>query len=224
MASTDIAYIRIHPGMGIARLGNSDTHFVGPEAPGVVPDPGGTGGPGPDGGTFKDDQGRMKRQAQRFRIYAYNANDEVITELNSTNSEVLDIRWHVHVRNMKAANYAFQGAYLYDPQDLRNPSIQPDLAPIQRDQLIIDPGPQDISISVPAPVDMSGRIFDNVGPNGDGTGLTLPGYLKFDPDPMTPPDQEVPVTYQGASVSLGQLQLDDVGRLLFVPARVSPAV
>ncbi|MDR6305979.1 hypothetical protein GGQ85_003707 [Nitrobacter vulgaris] len=41
---------------------------------------------------------------------------------------------------MKAANYAFQGAYLFDPDKLRNPSIQPGMKPIERDKLIIDPG------------------------------------------------------------------------------------
>jgi hypothetical protein len=41
---------------------------------------------------------------------------------------------------MKAANYAFQGAYLFDPDQLRNPSIQPGMKPIERDKLIIDPG------------------------------------------------------------------------------------
>ena len=50
----------IHPGIGTARVGNSpDAYFVGPEVPGLVPDP-------PDG--FKDAQGRIKRQAARFRI------------------------------------------------------------------------------------------------------------------------------------------------------------
>ena len=51
----------IHPGIGIARVGNSpDEYFIGPEAPGEVPDP--------DGG-YKDSAGRIKRQAARFRIY-----------------------------------------------------------------------------------------------------------------------------------------------------------
>ena len=43
--SEQIKRIRIHPGIGLARLGNSDEFFIGPEAPGVVVDPGGSGGP-----------------------------------------------------------------------------------------------------------------------------------------------------------------------------------
>ena len=111
----NIKSIRIHPGIGIARLGNSDEFYIGPEAPGVVADPGGSNGPGPSGGTYRDGEARLKRQAQRFRVYAYDADDKVVAELSSDSDLVQSVRWRVHVRNMKAANYAFQGAYLFDP-------------------------------------------------------------------------------------------------------------
>jgi hypothetical protein len=59
---------RIHPGIGIARVGNSpDEYFIGPEAPCRPRDV-----TAPSGG-FKDEQGRVKRQAARFRIYAYDS-------------------------------------------------------------------------------------------------------------------------------------------------------
>ncbi len=54
---------KIHPAIGIARLGNSpDEFFIGPEKPRELPMP--------DGG-FKDSQLRVKRQAARFRIFAH---------------------------------------------------------------------------------------------------------------------------------------------------------
>lgn len=54
--------LKIFPPIGIARVGNSpDEFFYGPEVPGRAP--------APDGG-FKDREGRVKRQAARFRIYA----------------------------------------------------------------------------------------------------------------------------------------------------------
>ena len=62
MSLENVSYIRIHPGIGIARLGNSPEFFIGPEAPGEISDPGGDGGGGPDGGSYKDSQQRMKRQ------------------------------------------------------------------------------------------------------------------------------------------------------------------
>ncbi len=76
-----MATYRIHPGIRIARLGNSDTEFyLAPETPAALPQAcDGFGNPqyGPDGvtavsvKTFKDAQGRVKRQAARFQIFAY---------------------------------------------------------------------------------------------------------------------------------------------------------
>lgn len=208
-----IKSIRIHPGIGIARVGNSDEFYIGPEAPGVVVDPGGSNGPGPNGGTYRDRGARLKRQAQRFRVYAYDTNDSVLAELSSDSDLVQSVRWRVHVRNMKAANYAFQGAYLLDPDRLRNPSIQPGVKPIERDKLIIDPGVHTIASGQPGPVVMKGDIFTGIGKG------TLPGELRFEDFTPQDPSKEVEVAYKAVKdIELGQLRLDSKGRLLFVPA------
>lgn len=211
--SDTIKSIRIHPGIGIARLGDSDEFYIGPEAPGIVVDPGGSGGPGPNGGTYRDSGARLKRQAQRYRVYAYDANDNVVAELTSDSSLVQSLRWRVHVRNMKAANYAFQGAYLFDPDQLRNPSIQPGKKPAERDQLIIDPGVHTISSGQTEPVVMKGDVFTGIEKG------SLPGELRFEGFTPKDPSKEVEVTYQAAKgIELGQLRLDSKDRLLFVPA------
>ena len=76
-----IKYCRIHPGIGIARLGNSHTdYFLGPEVFGY--------GPQPKDGLFKDSEGMVKRQAVRFRIYAYDSNDRVVKEITSNDASV----------------------------------------------------------------------------------------------------------------------------------------
>ncbi len=75
---------------------------------------------------------------------------------------------------MKAANYAFQGAYLFDPDKLRNPSIQPGMKPIERDKLIIDPGVHTIASGQPGPVIMKGDVFTGIEKG------TLPGQLRFE--------------------------------------------
>ena len=72
---------RIHPGIGIARLGNSpDEFYISPERPAALPiDCDERGNPllSPDGTTelavktFKDAAGRIKRQAARFQIWVY---------------------------------------------------------------------------------------------------------------------------------------------------------
>ena len=211
--SSKIASVRIHPGIGLARLGDSDEFFIGPEAPGVVPDPGGTDGPGPDGGTYRDSESRLKRQAQRYRVYAYDDNDQVIGELTAQSALVKSMHWRVHVRNMKAANYAFQGAYLFDPDQLRNPSIQPGKAPIERDQLIIDPGVHSIASGQASPVVLKGDVFVGIDKG------RLPGQLRYEGFTPKDPSQEVEVTYTPAKdIELGQLRLDEEDRLLFVPA------
>src|SRR6266852_7609878 len=67
---------KIHPGIGIARVGNSpDGYFIGPEAP---CDPREVAAPD---GSFKDTDGRIKRQAARFRIYAYDRKGNNLGEL-----------------------------------------------------------------------------------------------------------------------------------------------
>jgi hypothetical protein len=211
--SEKIKSIRIHPGIGIARLGNSDEFYIGPEAPGVVVDPGGSNGPGPNGGTYRDSAARLKRQAQRYRVYAYDADDKVVAELTSDSGLVQTMRWRVHVRNMKAANYAFEGAYLFDPDKLRNPSIQPGMKPIERDKLIIDPGVHTIASGQAGPVVMKGDVFGGIEKGA------LPGELRFEGFTPRDPSKEVEVTYKAAKdIELGQLRLDSKDRLLFVPA------
>ncbi|HYM86954.1 MAG TPA: LodA/GoxA family CTQ-dependent oxidase, partial [Pseudoxanthomonas sp.] len=85
-----ITAIKIHPAIGVARLGNSPTDFfIGPERPWEHPDP---------AGGFKDGQCRVKRQAARFRLFAYH-DDDTITELTAADA---DISWTVHLANRKA--------------------------------------------------------------------------------------------------------------------------
>ncbi|HEX8217946.1 MAG TPA: LodA/GoxA family CTQ-dependent oxidase [Chloroflexia bacterium] len=125
----------IHPAIGIARVGNSETeYFIGPEVPDPQPEP---------PGFYKDKAGALKRQAALFRVYGYNAAGEVVSELTADNAE---IGWTVHVANSKGAWYEFQIALDLPapevasalPSQLRNQSVT------DRTQLVIDPGPRSI--------------------------------------------------------------------------------
>src|SRR3954451_23829065 len=83
---------KIHPAIGIARVGNSPTEFfIGPEQIGEHPSP---------AGGFKDAQCRVKRQAARFRISAHH-DDTSVEEITAATA---DITWTVHLANKKAAN------------------------------------------------------------------------------------------------------------------------
>ncbi len=136
MSDTEITHLAIHPGVGIARVGNSeeeDGYFIGPEVPGAVPDP---------PGGFKDSTGAVKRQAARFRIYGYNAAGDVVKEITADDA---NIEWRVHVANRKSGWYQFQNAMdlgnLAKCTELRNGSITGS----DREKLVIDPGSRSIS-------------------------------------------------------------------------------
>src|SRR5215510_10255338 len=123
----------ISPGIGIARVGNSDLeYFIGPEVPHFVPAP--TGG-------YKDRSGALKRQAARFRIYGFNSDGQVVKEITSTDAE---INWTVHVANKKAAWYRFHLA-MDIPEAGPVPRRNANFTGETRTQLIIDPGPRSIS-------------------------------------------------------------------------------
>lgn len=199
MSDQDIAYVRVHPGIGLARVGNSPDYFIGPEAPGVVPDPG--------DGLYKDGNGRIKRQAARFRVYGYNAAGDVVKEITSDDAT---IEWEVRVANKKAAFFAFQGKYGFDPKQLRNSTV----AAADRGKLIIDPGPKKISGPDAAAVELDGGSAFKGLPPGE-----LSGLLAYSTDSAREPrDRKKPVkvTYTGVDVSLGRLETDAKGRLIFV--------
>lgn len=93
-----IVDVKVHPAIGIARLGDSpDDFFIGPEKVWEVVEP-------EDG--FKDAQCRIKRQAARFRLYAHH-DDGTVEELTAANA---DIQWTVHLANKKATHAANAGS------------------------------------------------------------------------------------------------------------------
>jgi hypothetical protein len=158
---------RIHPAIGIARLGNSPTSFyIAPDQAGVFPiDCDQDGNPIVKDGKevpitkFKDDNGAIRRQAARFRVFVY---DDVRPEgrevkigdtlkvLAQRSGQLLtvridDIRWTVYLANKKSSWYEFaetDGEHGYGPNHpLRNATITDAQ---DRQQLIIDPGPRSV--------------------------------------------------------------------------------
>ncbi|HEX2121108.1 MAG TPA: LodA/GoxA family CTQ-dependent oxidase, partial [Thermoanaerobaculia bacterium] len=135
-----VAYCKIHPAIGIARVGGSKEFLIGPEVPGAE-----RPAPGPNG--FKDRNGQLLRQAARFRIYAYDAKDAVLGEL--TPGGDVEITWSVHLANTKAAWYDFDMAM--DIPEFDGSQGTPPLSSKRRNadvknrsQLAIDGGSRDI--------------------------------------------------------------------------------
>jgi hypothetical protein len=56
---------------------------------------------------FKDGNGRIRRQAARFRVFGLNAAGEVIQEM--TASDNVTLQWTVAVANRKASGVRFSG-------------------------------------------------------------------------------------------------------------------
>jgi len=143
MDLTKIKYCKIHPAIGIARVGGSaDGYFIGPEVPNY------DGTPPPKYGGWKDKDGQLLRQVARFRVYGYDDNGNVVGEV--TPGAGVDLTWRVHVANHKAAWYdfdeamdipAFDGSQGTPPKQsgLRNSAVA------DRATLVNDPGPREIS-------------------------------------------------------------------------------
>ncbi|WP_437312076.1 LodA/GoxA family CTQ-dependent oxidase [Sorangium sp. So ce388] len=130
MDTSLIAYCRIYPGLGVARVGNSpDAFFIGPENPGA---------PAAVPGGYKDAQGRVKRQAARFRVYAYDAEGRALGELTAAHAT---ITWRVELANKKASFTYFAGKYKDPEKGERNPDVKGE----DRAGLEIRPGPREIT-------------------------------------------------------------------------------
>jgi hypothetical protein len=182
---------KIHPAIGIARVGDSpDGFYLAPEQAGALPNELTSDGKEQPITKFKDAQGRVKRQAARFRVFGYaddgtqvgkelQAGDtiEVVNQKSGMlmTGEVLDIEWTVYLANKKSSWYEFlqlDGEHGYDPtHPLRNADVTHTNA---RQQLIIDPGPQTVSYT-----DKKQRIAEfAAGKN--------PGYSQSFPPPLEP--------------------------------------
>lgn len=202
--STSGSVYRIHPAIGVARVGNapSSTFFIGPEVPGLPPlgDAPGTTAP-----PYKH-AGQIKPQAVRFRIYEYQWIAGVLTPIREVTLDtpgVLGISWSAHLANKKASFYKFRGPLgeKVAPGDLRNPTVT------NRRSLEIDFGARTITGRSHGPVEF--RVGTSSNPSAEacprnGSGAPVIDYL-------------------------GELRTDDEGRLIVIGAKgraassVSPA-
>ncbi|MEU0688517.1 LodA/GoxA family CTQ-dependent oxidase [Streptomyces uncialis] len=151
----DIAYVKVHPAIGVARVGNSSKFFYGPESPDEPPRP---------PGFSKDGSAMIKRQAARFRVYGYDKDGNVLGEIKHGQDNAT-ITWTVRLANKKASWYRF--ALALDIEDAKSiPDTDTRIArrnanTTDRSKLKITPPAQ--SISGP---DKTGKAFDKGRING----------------------------------------------------------
>jgi hypothetical protein len=96
---------KIHPGIGIARVGKSKSgFFLPPESPGAKPFELDDNGEMPFTG-YKDAHFVMRRQAARFRIYEYERNETTKqdTLIREITADQATIQWSIKLASRKAA-------------------------------------------------------------------------------------------------------------------------
>jgi hypothetical protein len=164
---------RIHPAVGVARVGNAPVNafYIGPEHPDIPAN-------WSDGKfqSFRDAEGRIKRQAARFRVFEYQEDEQGQISLPhevEIGPDVVKIEWRVHVANKKAAFFAFFGQHGADDVYVKRSNTPPDAAidgtdPIRTNlrnpsvptaerstRLELDPGEKMISTENPEPIVLS---------------------------------------------------------------------
>lgn len=195
---------KIHPAIGIARVGNSPAQFyLAPESGGGSPiacDGQGNAALAADGTEqtttqMKDSEGRILRQGARFQIFIYDEASPQGRQLKIGDriqgldgaGPLKDIHWSAYPANKKASWYEFkelEGEHGYAPNHpLRNADVK------SRQSLIIDPGPQTVGMRRRAAEFAKGAN---------------PNQAQRFPPPLTPNSID----------TLGSLRVDDAGRLI----------
>lgn len=124
----------IYPPIGVCRVGDSPEEFyIGPEVPNPPPAP---------PGFYRDTEGRLKREAARFRIYGLNGLGQPVRELTADDAK---IEWRVELANHKAAWYEFQLALDIPEAADAPPSLLRNSTISDRASLRIEPGERKIS-------------------------------------------------------------------------------
>ncbi len=234
--------LRIHPAIGMARVGNSEEYYLAPETRAGMPQTGATltGGlpikPGTETTTItsndlRDSEGRLKRQASRFHIYQYDSSktitypsgdgSEVVIGSEVDGKKVIDIIWTVHLANKKANCWeidetANTGIQLYEKggfPPIRNPDFPPSSDPADNNRL------------KKLVIDAGPRVISSDTQQVDFDNSTTATFWDAEQQKVLPADYPIsfPASDGGANsynntseaiTTLGSLRMESNGRLL----------
>jgi hypothetical protein len=133
---------KIHPAIGIARVGNSSDYYIAPTTAGGLPTEPSSGQPVQ---SFRDSAGALRKQAAQFQVYVYDDTHPNGRLLDFVQDGVTDIEWTVHLANKKSAWYEFaqlSGTTGYDDSHARRSRV---VTGQDRNKLITDPGPRTVT-------------------------------------------------------------------------------
>ncbi len=201
---------RIHPSIGIARVGNSPEYYLGPEtmagfpknypdeppseAMGGLPIKAGTEDQLITSADIRDADGALKRQAARFKIFRYEdgngcypsgAGTEIGVGDKVDGRTVADIIWTVHLANKKANWYVEPERgildYMPSPED---PQGVPKLRNLQEGSSPSDPSRLEKLMIDPGPRTIRGTSQGPV----EFDSATTPSYWESGTDTRQAPD------------------------------------
>lgn len=237
-------YFRVHPNINFARVGVSEEYYLAPETAagklvdsqtglfGGLPIKTGTENTPIEESDLRDANQNPRRQAARFRIYAYDSpqtqypsNDagrEIKIGDNVGGKTIKDIVWQVHLANKKANNYTItsangqeEGIIAYENGNvppLRNPQIPG--GPTSTDRLrtlVIDAGPRALSVASGSyqPISFNAATQASY-VKADGSIATISDYPTSFPD-----DHFAMFNPRGSIDTLGEMSIEKgTGRLI----------
>jgi len=105
MNISDVNYFKIHPAIGVARIANNDDYFEFYEAHArnFLPADEYMSGGGPN--DPEPGKLRIKKQAVKFTVFAYDSNNEVLGTVEDLFPET-EVKWTANVGNRKLYNYS----------------------------------------------------------------------------------------------------------------------
>lgn len=101
-----MTYYRIHPSIGVARVGDSPEYYLAPETAGGLPTVYSSAATNLD--AFRDKDGKLLKQGVRFKVFRYDDVHPDGVEVRPGQDGVKYIRWFVYPANKKASWFQFQ--------------------------------------------------------------------------------------------------------------------
>ena len=97
---------RVHPAIGVARVGDSPDYYLAPETAGGLPTIYSSASTNLD--AFRDKDGKLLKQGVRFKVFRYDDANPDGVEVKAGQDGIKSIIWYAYPANKKAAWFQFQ--------------------------------------------------------------------------------------------------------------------